>query len=509
MVDSTHHALLMKGVKAWNSWRAENNATTEIDLSGVDLDSANLKGIDLSYANLRGANLSRTYLASADLRSADLSDARLCDASLPGALLSGATLVNADLDGVILTGAVLEGADLNGSRLTGVDFTKVYLMDVNLTNVNLASTIHRDANFSRLVMRGANLRDADLAWTPFIATDLRDADLRNADLISADLTAADLSGADLSGANLMRARLLFADLTGATLTGACIEDWQVGSSTNLENINCDYIFRAKDENNFSKRLPVDGKSCFAAGEFTQRFQILESASETIDLTFSRGLDWLAFFESFQEVCTQRPLENISIQAMERKGKSFVIRLETQSDSDRSAIESEIKQSYSSRLAVLESRYEERLKLQGIQVKDAQQAIQVARKRETSLLRIIETMAENKGSKYEFNAPVGNVVDTAQSGSRVQSILHNYSSEQRQTLSEAAEEIQMLLKQLSESYEITEVPMRAVERIKHNPQMRDRVISALKSGGKTALEELIDHPAVSIVLSAIEGANNPL
>lgn len=54
----------------------------------------------------------------------------------------------------------------------------------------------------------------------------------------------------------------------------------------------------------------------------------------------------------------------------------------------------------------------------------------------------------------------------------------------------------------------EVPGQALEKIQHNPQMKARVMGALKSGGKTALEKLIDHPAVSILLAAIEGASNP-
>ena len=82
------------------------------------------------------------------------------------------------------------------------------------------------------------------------------------------------------------------------------------------------------------------------------------------------------------------------------------------------------------------------------------------------------------------------------------------SGQNQTLAEAAAEIQMLLEQLSKSYKITEVPEQAVKQIEQNPQMKDRMMGALKNGGKTALEKLVKHPAISIVLAAIDGASNP-
>lgn len=426
MVDNALHTLLLKGVEAWNTWRTKTGESTEIDLSGVELDSANLRGINLSHANLTSANLSRTYLANANLIGADLSSARLCDASLPGASLKDATLICANLDGAILISADLTGADLSGSRLTGIDFANVNLMDANLSGVNLVDTLHRDANFSRLNMRGAVLRGSTLAWIPLIATDLRGADLRGVDFTSADLTAADLSYADLSGANLMRARLLFATLTGATLTGACIEDWQVGSSTNLEEVNCDYIFRTNGEGTFSKRLPINSESRFALGEFSQRFQILESASETIDLTFERGIDWQAFFESFREVCSHYPSGNISVRAMERKGEAFVIQLETLSDTDRAAIESELKQIYSSRLAVLETQYEERLKLQGVQIEDARRTIEVEKQEKISLMEIIKTMAENQSPKYDLRGAqfAGGLAETVQ-GNQIGGIINNH------------------------------------------------------------------------------------
>lgn len=147
-----------------------------------------------------------------------------------------------------------------------------------------------------------------------------------------------------------------------------------------------------------------------------------------------------------------------------KGQAFVIRLETKADTNQAEIETEIKQLYAVRLSALETQYAESLKLQGVQIKDARQVIAVARKCETSLLEIMATMAENKNSKYKFNGPVGNVVDTAASGSRVQSVLHNYAPEQRQNLTGAAKEIQELLEQLSEDYELTEVPAQTVEQI---------------------------------------------
>jgi len=71
--------ILLKGVKAWKSWRIEN-PETEIDLRGADLRGADLRGADLRGADLRGADL-----RGADLRGADLGGADLGGADLGGA----------------------------------------------------------------------------------------------------------------------------------------------------------------------------------------------------------------------------------------------------------------------------------------------------------------------------------------------------------------------------------------------------------------------------------------
>ncbi|MED3907669.1 pentapeptide repeat-containing protein [Peribacillus simplex] len=59
--------------------------------------------------------------------------------------------------------------------------------------------IGRGSDLIGAKLRGADLRGANLRGALFIASDLREADMRVTDLIGADLRDADLSGADLTG----------------------------------------------------------------------------------------------------------------------------------------------------------------------------------------------------------------------------------------------------------------------------------------------------------------------
>jgi hypothetical protein len=108
------------------------------------------------------------------------------------------------------------------------------------------------------------------------------------------------------------------------------------------------------------------------------------------------------------------------------------------------------------------------------------------------------------------ANVTNYANKLQDNARQQAILHNYAPEQRQTLVEAAAEIQQLLEQLSQTYPATTqtekmaLVTKAVEAIEKNPTLKARVMGALKAGGVETLKELIDNPLVNVLLAALEG-----
>ena len=124
-------------------WLMDESNGIRADLSGVDLEYADLDGADLRDANLSGADLRGADLRSANLWYADLRGADLRDASL-----GCADLGYADLGGANLSGAKLDGADLKSTDLRGA----------NLGHVNLWS-----ADLSGADLSGANLWSADLS----------------------------------------------------------------------------------------------------------------------------------------------------------------------------------------------------------------------------------------------------------------------------------------------------------------------------------------------------------
>jgi hypothetical protein len=138
---------------------------------------------------------------------------------------------------------------------------------------------------------------------------------------------------------------------------------------------------------------------------------------------------------------------------------------------------------------------------------------------TQIINIGQSQMQNSSSESQSNleafnndlrnANVANFANQVTDNARQQANQYNYSLEQRQTLAEAATEIQELLEQLSKTYSTETVSGRmqlateAVTRIENDSNLMQRVLSALQAGGVSALEQLLNHPAASFVIAALE------
>ncbi|QYX30713.1 hypothetical protein [Sphaerospermopsis torques-reginae] len=85
---------------------------------------------------------------------------------------------------------------------------------------------------------------------------------------------------------------------------------------------------------------------------------------------------------------------------------------------------------------------------------------------------------------------------------------------KQNLAESASEIQQLLQILNQSYP-ADIPTDtqaeievAVKGINKNPELKERVIGALKAGGIEAIKELTDNIYVNVLIAAYDGWKNP-
>ncbi|NEO88555.1 MAG: pentapeptide repeat-containing protein [Spirulina sp. SIO3F2] len=466
-----HWEKLNEGVEAWNRWREENPGVSP------DLQEANLQGADLKEANFTGANLEEANLQEANLQHANLWKAKLVAANLREANLRFVSLLEANLQQAVL---------LNAALLNAV------LREANLTGANL-----QEANFAGANLHQANLRFTNLQRAILVESNLYEANLQQAHLVEANLT----------GANLFASQALFTNFSNTNLTGACIAKWGINEQTNFTDVQCDYIYLGEwksSKKRYTNRRPHNPDEFFQPGDFAR---LMEQARNTVDLIFSNGIDWQAFLTSFQNLQVSGEHGDLSIQTISKKSDgSFVISVEAPEATDKAAIETDFKTKYESELKRLEGVYQERLQLKDEQIAfykerntDMTDIVKMLANRPINVESIAVAESNPESVNQQFSGPTYGVVGINKGNVNI--------NQPQQNLTEAAAEIQALLRQLEETNPTTstmeqmQVAMKAVQQIESDATLKEKVISAAKGG---ALEGLRATPIGAIVAGAIEG-----
>jgi uncharacterized protein YjbI with pentapeptide repeats len=178
----------------------KNDSSTDVprwvatlSLAGRDLTGANLEDADVRHVDFSDATLNRAILVFAWAKNAQFNRAQLQGAHFDGVDLQGASLFRAQLQGASLFGAQLQSATLDGAQLQGAFLGAAPLIGA-------------------AYLQGATLDRAQLqgAW------------LDGAQFQGASLSHAQLQGASLDGAQLLGTSLDHAQLQGASFVGVCV-----------------------------------------------------------------------------------------------------------------------------------------------------------------------------------------------------------------------------------------------------------------------------------------------
>jgi uncharacterized protein YjbI with pentapeptide repeats len=485
-----HLAELNKGVKSWNRWRIENPSVIP------DLKKANL-----SQTDLRKADLSLTDLSFADLRSTKLNRAKFS-----GTCLTAAQLSNADLSSTNLGKTNFRFANFSGSNLSQANLSNTDLRSANFSSSNLSQANLNGANLGEAYLRKAVLNEANLSKAILKAANLSLTDLSRANLSQADLNLAVMEGANLQNADLSFVQALGTDFKEADLTGVCIQDWNLNSKTNLNYVKCDYVYLKKTYDLvFTSIDPIH--RTFQPGEFTQKFQ---PASETTDIVANGITEFLESFEALQQ---NHPHEVLSIHTIEAKSESkFVARLEVLPESNPE----EAKNFYEEQIQLFKANYALQVNNQLLELSKQHNAdimelakLAIGKSYISNLNLEVTAMSNSEGFTNNLQgANIANFSNQVRDNARQQANQYNYSPSTK-SLTDTAKEIQALLDHLSQTYTThNDGAKRAfanevIQRIDNDPSFTQRILSALSAGSTSALEQLLNHPAASFVISALE------
>lgn len=420
---------------------------------------------------------------------------------------------------------ILFSAYVGWKALFGDDkFTFIRSLAINFvciggTKFYNASLIN--ANFSEATLKNSNFRKADVIgvqWYDSKELNLSRIDdlilrkrkvrelltTKNGENISyadEDLTGANLQGANLEGANLSRTKLYDANLSGSFLTGACIENWNIDKDTDIQGINCRYIYlceKPKNNEDYSERRPHG--TDFQKGDFSK---IFSEVRETVDLIFTNGIEWQSFLKSFQDLQVEGTNGQLEIQAIERKtGGAFLVRVEVPPDASKADIEASFWSKYN---PLLEAKDKE-IKLLSQQTEFYSREIEVIREGNTKLLGIVETMAEKENIRVQQNiyAPVTGLAGNVEGNQNI------FTS---QSISQASTEIQNLLTTLQNNGLTQEqaeekVADNLATQAKDNPTFKSKLVNWGTSLGNKAAETSVSEIARRVIKLALNLAGVP-
>lgn len=429
------------------------------------------------------------------------------------AAFKGTSFRRADLTDANFTKAILKSTDFRKANLTRTCFYQTKKLD----RVRLGSTYLQDKELCQLLVTGSG-SEKDFNNRNLRGLNLSGANLANASFIGTDFYQSSLKEADLTGSFLVRTQFESTDLTGAILTGACIEDWVVTRTTKLYNVQCKYVFMKLSKDG-DKRDIMPQKGEFKNDDF---IIFVQSILDTIKLYHERDVNpnlALYVLQSLSEdyQCT------LEIVKVEKRGDTAaIIEVKIPGYLNEEKLKETYYEKYNQYLKFYMTDPKKELKSRtNIENVTVYKGFLIAEGVSNSTVTYTsDTEGDTimpEGSKQQFNNDLhhaqiaGGLVnaDTV-SAHQIGGNINNYTPQQRQNLAETAREIQQLLQQLEQTNpttttsEKTTVVAKTVDEIEKNSTLKARVIEALKSGGKEALKEAIDHPLVNILMASVEG-----
>jgi len=454
--------------------------------------------------------ISETVILFSSLGGTNFFEADLTDANFTRAILSSTNFTDAGFVKVILK--ILRSTDFKKTNLTRTYWHKAkYLNRARLSDSILADTSVRQLLVSsdgdKKNYEGKNLRGANLTGV----------NLNQANLKNADISQATLRQANLKYANLTQVQAIGTDFINAYLTGACLEAWNIDSKTQLEGVDCQYVYLLEqpDSKGNCDRRPHDPDKVFQPGDFEKLYKKIV---DTVQILLRNGINQEAYQVALHELRKENPEITLdSIKVIDEIDKEVLLTIKVQEETDKGAVQRIFEEVYEAKLeaqkqaALLDAEIRHGQEIQEITRTLAHNVSNIGNL--LSSLTIIASGEKNtmtNESKNQYNLQQSNFSGNAIGTNYGSQIGTQNNSIAQKNLAEAAAEIRQLLEELEQTYptdnfrEQVVVVEKALSRIENDQTLKQRVVMALKEAGIEALMQAINHPLVNILRAALEG-----
>jgi hypothetical protein len=140
------------------------------------------------------------------------------------------------------------------------------------------------------------------------------------------------------------------DFTEACFTGACLEAWNIGANTNLDRVDCRFIYLLeypKPGTDDRERRPHHISNFFEPGDFEKLY---EKIMTTVQILLKDGINPVAFIAAFHNLMQEFPdITPQLIQGIEKKRNSVLLTLKVPEGTDKDTFEKIWDEVYQARL----------------------------------------------------------------------------------------------------------------------------------------------------------------
>jgi len=325
--------------------------------------------------------------------------------------LGGTTFCGADLTQANFTGALLKSTSFHRSPQNQTNLTQVCWRDAKqLDKARVGDSILLNPEVRNLLV----CRDGHDEPKKYLNANLRGANLNGVNLKGATLTGADLSYAtlhhtDLRHANLREVMAIGSDFSHAHLTAACLEGWNIDHTTTLAHIDCQFIFRLEQPNEFGsrERLPHDSDKIFQPGDFEKYFK---EVLDTVQLLIRRGATPQDFRAAFEALMQNHNVTADDVQGWQRKGDDLLVTVQVPIGTDKGSVEREFDQVMEARLEAAKTAG----RLEGEQRRAdsfEQFSLALVNSLPNLVPKTISATAMNDSNNPNISAPAGSFINT--------------------------------------------------------------------------------------------------
>ena len=259
--------------------------------------------------------------------------------------------------------ATLENCDFNNADLKYARFKDAKIKNCSFRNAKnhhlcLTKDTPLETKQVRELVVNANIISQDFEFLNLSGLDFSGLDLQGFNFANANISFTCFSGCNLNNADLSETNAIGTNFNHSQMTGSIISNWNTDTRTQLEHINCRYVYLKADK---TERNPPQGE--FKEEEFSKLYQEI---SNTVDFIAHTPAELQALLRAIEKIKSEGG--GIFIQQMERKTDSVVLRVQSEDDQqiDKEAIYNEVNQQKELELKALEAEYKHKLLAQKVE-----------------------------------------------------------------------------------------------------------------------------------------------